>query len=418
MSKNLGTPIKIGILYLFFTLVTYVFIYKENSSNLVLTVTYCSINFLMLYLGYYTIIFSKNNLNNTNEFIYQINLNKVNRIIIISSIMTIIVSINNISTFYSEVPNIWEYLLNPGKAYEYVKFINRTNSNVSGSMLQTIIGVFLNISSFFKYMLVIFLVLYWKKSKFYSKIIGIVAIMFYVLQSFLIGAMINIGILLFSTIPAFIYLKNINSNYKLNLKQKILILFFITAVGVVILYFLGSRNYIDKNVSFLEVLQFGLLGIFQYISQGYHGLSTCFDLDFKFTYGSTMFRGLSETLLPYIGINSDTLFSASYLIRNQEYSGWKALQTWSTIFPWLASDLTFYLVPVLFFFLGNAMKNVWKKAKDNQNPFAILLLGQFMNFIFMIPANNQLFHTFGNAMSTIIIVLLYKISVKKKKIHE
>ena len=44
MSKNLGTPIKIGILYLFFTLVTYVFIYKENSSNLVLTVTYCSIN--------------------------------------------------------------------------------------------------------------------------------------------------------------------------------------------------------------------------------------------------------------------------------------------------------------------------------------------------------------------------------------
>lgn len=177
-------------------------------------------------------------------------------------------------------------------------------------------------------------------------------------------------------------------------------------------YISWDRGVYKFNNSETGVLFSGLLGLLYYVSHGYVGLSYCLNLPFHFTWGHTIFRGLSNTILPYLGISN--LFSESYLIRNQLINNWSALQIWSTVFPWLASDITFWLVPLLMLIVGYSMKKAWKISIQFNNPYALLFLGQMFIFCFMIPANNQLFHTFGNSIGVISITIMYIYSLRKR----
>lgn len=407
-------PIKYLLIYLFFTIIIYVVTYiKIDSHNMLLTVLVCSIYFIFLAIGYYSISFHiEKDVSYIRNFEYS---NKIKNIIIFASIATIVVSLVNIFSFYSSLLMVLEYITNPGKAYEYVKYINRNNIENSGmiSISSSLVGITLNTLSFTKFIVLIFLPLYWKYLSKFSRIIGTLSLVIFVMQAFLIGAMINIGIIVFSLFPIVIFM-NGKTHKRIkaisNTRKRLVTVLLLFAI-VLIVYFMGSRFVsVDSNIS--EILLEGVSGIGYYISHGYVGLSKCFDLSFTPTFGMTTFHGFAKTFLPSNMYNA--LWENSYLSRNQVASGWQSLQVWSTIFPWLASDISFFMIPVFMLFVGRFMGKVWKKAITERNPYAFIMMGQLMIFAFMIPANNQLFHSYGNSIGVILIYIMYKFSISRK----
>lgn len=397
------------------TLVIYVIAYvKTNSHNMFITVFACSVYLLFMTLGYYSVRLSNTEYSRSlKDFEYS---NWTRVILIGAAIVTIVISFVNVFTFYSSTQLVLDYITNPGAAYEYVKYIRRNEITDSGMIsISSFLGITLNTLTFTKFIVIIYLPLFWKKISRSVKAICITSLVIYIIHAFLIGAMINIGIVVFSLFPVFLFMTNgIKSRVKAMPKiSKYLFGALLVLAMLVIVFFMGTR-YISVNSGIGEVFVAGITGLSYYISHGYVGLSTCFDLPFESTYGTSTFRGLASTFLSNELYNS--LWSHSYLMRNQMKTGWKALQVWSTIFPWLASDISFLLIPVVMLFMGRFMGKVWRIAITERNENAFLMMSQLMIFAFMIPANNQLFHSYGNSVGTILIYLMYRASISKKRI--
>jgi hypothetical protein len=416
--------------FLAFTQLTYVFMQNDTVEAKITTILYTTICFLALLYGYIAIS-TKDNASLVYSTAYSVvagrvepsqyevvNDKRLNRLVLIFALCTIAVSINNVLPYYNNFSEIQALIRNPGKAYEYVKFINRNNLvDNNGGILGSIIGIILNILTFTRYFLFAFVILYWRKLSRKIKWFSLLAIAIFLLHAFLIGAMVNIGLVFFSMLPPLFLLltgyRNSSVNQKSTSKKGRLLLLSISAVLLsLLIYFMGSRDvFALEDSTESSLFMSGILGLLYYISHGYVGLSGCLSLPFVCTFGQTTFHGLADTLQPYLGYTN--LFSDSYLARNQAATGWSALHLWSTIFPWLASDFSFVLVPVIMFFMGLLLRKAWQASLDTRNPYAIVWCGQLLIFCFMIPANNQLFHTFGNSMSTLVILFLYLRSTRR-----
>lgn len=394
-------------IYLGFTLISYIMMYSREYNNILITTLYSLMNFFMLGIGFFLNWKNNKSIINWSEHSYD----KIRFFLIFCAIISIIISINNVLSFYDSSSDLLKYITNPGAAYEYVKLQRyRGITNEYASNANPLIGVILNVLTFTKYFVLSFTIIYWKKMPKHEKMLCSISILVNLIQSFLIGAMINVGAYFMSAFPLIIFFAEKEKGKIISMIKKygIVLLF-----AFVLIYFMGTRFVEYETGNLLSIIYIGIKELMFYIAHGYVGLSFCLQLPFKPTWGQTTFRGLATVILPKLGIASN--FTDSYLVRNEMVNGWESLQVWSTIFPWLASDFTFILIPFLMFFIGVFMKKVWKHAKEDNNPFAFVMMGQMMIFCFMIPANNQLFHTFGNAMGTLFIYYLYRKSVKGGK---
>ncbi|BFN37903.1 hypothetical protein FMIA91_17820 [Fidelibacter multiformis] len=337
----------------------------------------------------------------------------VDKIIIISAIITIVNSVNIILSFYPNLSEITYYLKNPGQAYIYTKSIRRNPDILDESGgFGSIITIALTLLSATKYIFLIFSFLYWKQLKIRTKFFSIVTLIIYIISSFLTGAMITIGAVVLSLIPvAIVNIKRkknvINLPRKLSKRPKRIKILFAALVGICVILFFISNRISQENDLFEGIKVLGF-----YISHGYIGLDYCLELPFETTYGFTSIRGISTMFVKYLGVPD--LFQNSYLVRNEMINGYPALSVWSTIFPWLASDFSFYLLPIIMGYVSFQFSLLWNKTIRTGNPYGYLLLGQFFIFWFMIPANNQVFHTLGNAASFFLILFLY---AKNKKFY-
>jgi hypothetical protein len=88
-----------------------------------------------------------------------------------------------------------------------------------------------------------------------------------------------------------------------------------------------------------------------------------------------------------------------------EYRGWDSYGLWSSIYPWLASDLTFPGVLVAVFFVGWMFGAVWRDILVGKNPFAVALFAQLVLMLFYFPANNQLMQS-GEGLSGFVVILI------------
>jgi len=390
--------------YLFLTIMFYICIYGNQYGNVFFTVLISIIYFSFLLLGFAPIWkFSKYDY----VFVYS---SKIGRIMAFSSITTIVISLVNVVSNYPSLSSAFSYALDPGKAYEYVKAVRRYSIDVSNFQLPSFVGIPLNCLTFTKYIVFIFLLLYWRQLSKSNRILGVTAAVVYIFQSFLIGAMINLGSILMAIFPVIIYYKSLKTE-KRSMKYKIWMFLVFLITGITLAYFLGSRYIYIQKASFVLIVLAGFRGLLSYLSQGYVGFSFCLQLPFVCTWGQTTLYGLSKTILA----SSETswLWKESYLMRSQNAFGWPALQSWSTIFPWLASDFSYFLIPFIMYFIGRFMCRVWYECIANKNPFSFLMMGMLEIFCFMIPANNQLFHSFGNAVGTVAIFILYLYSRRK-----
>ena len=394
--------------YLIFTIVSYIIMYTNEYNNILYTTLYSLMNFFMLFMGFFP---NWKSTKVSEKIKKRYEYDNMEFFLIACAIISIIISINNVLSFYDSTADLIKYITNPGAAYEYVKLQRyRGVVNEYAAQANPLIGIILNILTFTKFIVINFTIIYWKKLTKINKVICCSSIVINLIQSFLIGAMINVGAYFMSVFPLIVYGAE-KSKKKILPKLKRYGIIVLSAF--VLIYFMGTRFVQYESGNMFSIILAGIEELMFYIAHGYVGLSFCLQLPFKPTWGQTTFRGLATFFLPKLGIQSN--FSSSYLVRSEMQNGWKSLQVWSTIFPWLASDFTFILVPFIMFITGVFMKKVWIHAREDENPFAFVMMGQMIIFCFMIPANNQLFHTFGNAMGTILLFLLYRRSVKGGK---
>lgn len=403
-SKYNYSPIKIVTFYIIFTYMIHLLLNENVNYRGFIFMT--AIIFSII-IGYYLpnsreLSFSKSKLGENIKWDGRVN---IELLILISSFITIISSINNILTYYPNRSEILYYLMNPGQSYIYIKSLkfNPDLIEFNGGFSSSV-NILLTLLSAAKYIFFIFVILYWKNLKRFTQVFSVFTLLLYLASSFLIGSMITIGSILLSIIPLVLVNSKIYNTSRFRHKKKFKTYIAVSICLFLILFFITNR--VDQNNNLIEGVK--VLGF--YISHGYVGLDYCLELPFEPTYGFTTFYGISTMFVKYLGITD--FFQNSYLIRNQIVNGYPAFSIWSTIFPWLASDFSFFFLPLIMGFISFKFSLLWNKTIRSGNPFGYLLLGQLFLFWFMIPANNQLFHTLGNSSSFILIYVLYVVSKK------
>jgi len=136
----------------------------------------------------------------------------------------------------------------------------------------------------------------------------------------------------------------------------------------------------DKSAMMLE-------GLDMYLTQGYYALSLSLREPFvpMFGVGNSMF--LLRQIVRITG--DERITEMSYPARIEKY-GWDAEGLWSSIYPWIASDVSFPGTILVVYLIGRLFALSWLDTLGGANPFGVVLFSQFVIMLFYFPANNQL----------------------------
>lgn len=156
-------------------------------------------------------------------------------------------------------------------------------------------------------------------------------------------------------------------------------------------------------------LNFGLVMACMYVSHGYEGLALSMEVPFEWTYGLGWSKGMQVILHDYLG--GPDLSKKSYLTRNSLQNEWPN-SWWSTIFPWIASDTTFYGTVLFTCLVGFVIARCWVDVIIAGNPIGFAVLAQMFTLVFMFPANNALAQTIEGLFSLIGVFFIYAVSRK------
>lgn len=152
-----------------------------------------------------------------------------------------------------------------------------------------------------------------------------------------------------------------------------------------------------------------------YMTHGYTGLAYAMQLPFVWTYGVGHSRTLSELMDTYLHTD---VSSRTYLARNEVVNGWPARELWSTVLVWLASDVSFYGVPVVMMLMGYLLGCCWIHCISTKNLHAKAAICQLFIFVFFVPANNQLVQSRQSLFGTVLLFALYVASLSRKRPRE
>ncbi|MDF2943778.1 MAG: hypothetical protein K0S01_2636 [Herbinix sp.] len=275
---------------------------------------------------------------------------------------------------------------------------------------------------------------YWKRLKKKDKIGMLLFIAFLIIVNMIAyGTQKFIGdIIIYITIILAIKMINMSRNNKrkiiiyasLLLIAAILMFAFVQAqrydmLGITAQNFEARSNglqYFDTNHIIFKIFGFKYgLGIAilltGYLSSGYYGLSLCFNLPFEWTYGVGNSYFISKLISLILGLPS--IYEKTYLNRMAEQYGRNGLQSWNTIFPWLASDFTFIGALIIFILVGYIWQVSWLEILRYRNPVSIVLFTTISLGLIFVPANNQLFNGIDTYVSTILILFFWILYHKK-----
>ncbi len=153
-----------------------------------------------------------------------------------------------------------------------------------------------------------------------------------------------------------------------------------------------------------------LVSMTSYMTQGYYGLSLSLKQDYIPTYGLGHSRFLSwlvgEKLL---GVN---FYVDSYPVRVAESTGWSDKISWSSVYPWFASDLTFLGVPILFFVIGRLLAKTWVSVVLDGDKWGLTVFSLLCVMLVYSSANNQIFQS-GITTSVFIVSLIFWIRSRR-----
>ena len=184
-------------------------------------------------------------------------------------------------------------------------------------------------------------------------------------KKILLGTTAIMGVLI-----TIMFFSNAKGTHELDLNQ--------VAIGSVVRY--ESLNGLPTWLGASSTLLTG------YMVQGYHGLDLSFSQPFVWAYGgghSPFFLG------PLIqDAQGNTALSLSYPFRIDASEGWEPLGNWHSIYPWIASDITFSGTLLFVFSIGFLYGLAWIDWLIKKNPLAFAMFYQLSLILLYFPCNN------------------------------
>ena len=132
--------------------------------------------------------------------------------------------------------------------------------------------------------------------------------------------------------------------------------------------------------------QIGFDGLASYLTQGYFAVYLSLQEPFVPCYGVGNSLFLQRQVARLRG--NDEILKCPYPMR-LEGRGWSAMRYWATVYPWIASDVTFPGTVVVVALIGWMTALVWVDVLGGRNPYAVALLGQFLLMLYYFPAHNK-----------------------------
>jgi len=156
-------------------------------------------------------------------------------------------------------------------------------------------------------------------------------------------------------------------------------------------YFVAAHARVDEDNLLVRKLSPGtataLIGLDLYLTTGYYALSLSLQEPFVPMYGvgnSTFLYRQAARITKDPGI-----LERPYPVRIEKY-GWDSQGLWSSIYPWIASDVSFPGTIVVVFLIGRLFAQSWLDTLRGDNPIAVVMFSIFVIVLFYFPANNQM----------------------------
>lgn len=330
---------------------------------------------------------------------------KIDRMITISLIVNLVLFLPT-SAFRtgSGIPDVAEGLADPGQVY-----FDSNASRALGGQPVEYIRIILAPLLFLLLPLSIF---YWHRLNIKIKIVTVVYIIGYIAMYIATGTNKGIGdfVLLF---PCLIVARRCAGFFKADRRRIIatiaisviflgLFLSFFTVgqisrmgTSMSVGYFSPTGTTGDTDNFFVRYLPdqaaIGALALSSYLTQGYYGLYLSLDQPFvpMFGVGNSMF--LYSNAVKLTGIKE--IADMPYPVRTANRGLWDAYGNWSTIYPWIASDVSFPGTILVVFLIGRLFALAWLDTLRAINPYAVGMFAQFVIMLFYFSANNQCVQT-------------------------
>ncbi|WP_316904064.1 hypothetical protein [Ralstonia mannitolilytica] len=161
---------------------------------------------------------------------------------------------------------------------------------------------------------------------------------------------------------------------------------------------------VDSDTGVFGVMRFAYGMLSAYLSQGYYGLSVALNVEYAWTFGIGHSSFLVSVLSPLFDTTEIYENGLLYALRS---AGWDDRYVWSSAFPWVASDLSFYGVPPFMFIVGALYAKSWFSAVVQGRISAIMVFALLTIFVVYAPANNQLAQSADYYVATIFWVIIF-----------
>jgi len=371
---------------------------------------------------------------------------QLKRLIVFSMIFTIVTSIVRLYAIRGGLEPVLLAFMNPGEAYREAQVIAQMDRDgelmaLAGFSWAFRISTVLSVLNGLYFPLAL---VCWRTLSPTIRLLFVVALLCTIVFTVGLGLQSGIGFLLFSSLPVAVH--KIYGNARLSTVRpthgilvasetgltrawaRVLVVALTCAlVATVVLFQADRRVDSGRELNAADTLagpfaspsdrwpitgtrlNYGLAMTCLYVSHGYEGLALAMELPFEWTYGLGWSRALQIMFRDYLG--GPDLLDRSYAMRNSQQNGWPN-SWWSTIFPWLASDTTYYGTPLFMVLIGFVIANVWVTVTVTGNPIGFAVLAQLFVLVFMFPANNALAQTLDSFFALIGVLTIYLVSRK------
>jgi hypothetical protein len=299
----------------------------------------------------------------------------------------------------SSVGSIVQAIAHPGAAY-FTRLRVFGPQLAGGAGSANVVVQLLTLFSVLSTPLVPFLVVYWRRLSFAFRAFALVGLTIYCLYWLYIGTQKGLGdTVVFAAAAALVLVKGRWPTDRRLSKRALL------PLGAVVVLFAGYMAFnqgdrlasqgegasIKPNALVTaiagEQLGRGVTLTLGYPSAGYLGLAHNLETPFEWSRGRGSSRALDSYATQYLGIES--AFDQTYPARTERRMGYPALMYWATIYPWLASDLTFLGAALLMAVVGWWLARLWFEAAYLRRRLSLLLFCQLTLVLAYVPANNQ-----------------------------
>lgn len=154
--------------------------------------------------------------------------------------------------------------------------------------------------------------------------------------------------------------------------------------------------------------QFGrsaeMLSVFlaHYLTNGYQGLSNAFGLSWQPNWGVGHLPSVKHTLC---SLGDQACPTGDYQ-QALTASGWDAESRWTSVYPVLANDLSFWLVPIFMFLVGVAFQRSMSAWRLTGDPAAGASLAIIAVFVIYSSANMQIAISIDWTLATIVFLYI------------